>query len=182
MRLVPAIWGPALFVAALLAAPSLGAAATPAAAPAPTAARPALAARWQLIEGTDQVAGGIGMRWLKSGGDTDVPVGLLACRSPSGIYVSIDGVTPKPGATTVDILLTGGAFAVPVASPAPDGKTIEALGAMPVGLLDALETTATIQLTYGGQTSGVFAAPDPRVMKGFIASCRLFEKPHGQGG
>ncbi|HEX7757866.1 MAG TPA: hypothetical protein VF459_00065 [Caulobacteraceae bacterium] len=177
MRLVPAIWGPAMFVMALLAVPSLGAATTPA----PAAAKPALAARWQLIEGTDQVAGGIGLRWLKSGGDTDVAVGLLACRSPTGIYVSVDGVTPKPGVPAIDVLLTGGAFAVPVASPAQEGQTVEALGATPAGLLDALETTATIQLTYDGQTAGVFAAPDARVMKGFIASCRLFETPHGQG-
>jgi hypothetical protein len=172
--------GAAMLALAVLAAPTLGAAATAPAKPAPPKAAPP--ARWQLIEGTEQVAGGIGLRWLKSGGDTDVPIGLLACRSPSGIYVSIDGVTPKDGVANIDILLTAGAFAVPVASPPQDGKTVEALGATPAGLLDALQATATIQLTYGGQTAGAFAAPDPRVMKGFISSCRLFEPGNGQGG
>ncbi len=169
--------GLTILVLALLAATSPATAANKAAVP-----KTAQTARWQLIEGTDQVAGGIGLRWLKAGGDTDVPVGLLACRSPSGVYVSLDGFTAKPGTPAIDILLSAGAFAVPVASPALDGKTVEAIGATPAGLLDALESTATIQLTYGGQTAGVFAAPDPRVMKGFIASCHMFETPRRQGG
>ncbi len=166
----------ALMVPALLAASPAGAAT--AAAP----AKPPETARWQLIEGTDQVAGGIGLRWLKIGGDTDTPVGLLACRRPSGIYVSADGIPLKAAAPAIDLLVSGKGFAVPVGSPAQEGKSVEAVGATPAGLLDALETAGTIQLMYGAQSSGVFLAPDARVMQGFITVCRQIEGEHGQGG
>ncbi len=165
----------ALMVPALLAAFPVGAAT--AAAP----AKPPETARWQLIEGTYQVAGGIGLRWLKIGGDTDTPVGLLACRRPGGVFVSADGIAPMPVAPAVDVLVSGKGFAVPLGGPAQEGKSVQAVGATPAGLLDALETAGTIQLMYGSQSSGVFLAPDPRVMKGFITVCRQIEGEHGQG-
>jgi len=153
----------------------------------PGAVAPAAAprqGRWQLVEGTEGIWGGIGLRLLDpgAGGAADKSVALLACQRPPAFYMGVDALKPQPGALAVDLSVAGKVFAVPMASPAPGGAAVEASGPIPDGLLDALQATTTVQILYGDQSTAVYAAPDPRVIQGFLKSCRLAEGEHGQGG
>lgn len=153
----------------------------PAAAASPAAPRQG---RWQLVEGTEGIWGGIALRLLDPAGPggADKPVALLACQRPPAFYLGIDALKPQTGAVAVDLAVAGKVFAVPMASPAPGGAAVEASGPIPAGLLDALQATTTVQILYGDQSTAVYAAPDPRVIQGFLKSCRLAEGEHGQGG
>jgi len=152
----------------------------------PAAAAPASPrqGRWQLVEGTEGIWGGIGLRLLDPGGQgaTDKPVVLLACQRPPAFYMGVDALKPQAGAVAVDLSVAGKVFAVPMAATPPGGAAVEASGPIPAGLLDAVQATSTIQILYGDQSSAVYAAPDPRVVQGFLKVCRQIEGERGQGG
>ncbi len=174
-------------VLSLLAAPAAGALAkSRVSRPAPAAAAsagPGQTARWQLVQGSDEVGDGVGLRWLRKTDEADTAVGMLACRIPTGFYVAAYGLKAKPDAKAIDVVVAGKSFAVPVvAEPNAPSGAVTGFGPTPAGLLDAMESSPTFELRYGGQSTGSFAAPDSRVTKGLLDVCRAIEKVSGKGG
>lgn len=172
---------------ALLTATAVGAVAKtrparPAAKAAPPAAGAAQPGRWQLVQGSDEVGDGVGLRWLRHTDELDAPVGMLACRIPTGFYVAAYGLKPVPEAKSLDVVVSGKSFPVPIVPEpnAPSGA-VTGFGPTPPGLLDAIEGSPTFELRYGGQSTGSFAAPDSRVTKGLLDVCRAIEKVSGKG-
>lgn len=171
---------------ALAAAPATGALskAKPArpAAPAVASAVPAQAGRWQLVQGSDEVGDGVGLRWLRHTDELDAAVGMLACRIPAGFYVAAYGLKPDPSAKTIEVVAAGKHFTVPVSrEPMAPADAVTAFGPTPEGLLDAIEAAPTIELRYAGQSTGAFVAPDSRVTKGLLDVCRAIETVRGKG-
>lgn len=171
---------------ALLAASAAGAAtrtrpARPTA-PAAAAAGPVQTGRWQLVQGSDEVGDGVGLRWLRHTDELDAAVGMLACRIPTGFYVAAYGLKPGPAAKTIDIVVAGRSFSLPIVPEpnAPSGA-VTGFGPTPPGLLDAIEGAPSFELRYAGQSTGSFAAPDGRVTKGLLDVCRAIEKVSGKG-
>lgn len=154
--------------------------------PAPAAATPAAGptqvGRWQLMQGSDELGDGVGLRWLRHTDELDAPVGMLACRIPTGFYVAAYGLKPSPEAKTIEVVVAGKSFAVPVSKePNAPADAVTAFGPTPAGLLDAIEGTPTFELRYAGQSTGAFAAPDSRVTKGLLDVCRAIETVRGKG-
>ncbi|MGA0599679.1 hypothetical protein ACO2Q3_03140 [Caulobacter sp. KR2-114] len=176
-------------IAVLLTAPAAGGLArTRTARPAPAAPAAAAAAgqtqtaRWQLVQASDEVGDGVGLRWLRRTDEADAAVGMLACRIPTGFYVAAYGLKPRPEAKVIEVVVAGRSYAVPLAAgQGAPADAITAFGPTPAGLLDAIEGTPTFELRYGGQSTGVFAAPDARVTKGLLDVCRAIETVRGKG-
>ena len=94
----------------------------------------------------------------------------IACRlNPPDLYVSIAGISPRPGAVTIEISSGGHVARLPVL-PTPGGRAVEAAGPVPETFLYMLNATAPFRVRYAGRGYALSGLDEPS-RDAFAAAC-----------